>query len=170
MGSHGDLPLISRLHLERFCAPFAVVFRQFFFYAFFGVALNVAGYILYLCLTTYGLDPKVAATIGFPIGVAAGFLLNRRWTFGVGDRFSDSASRYVSAYVIAYAVNIAGLYLFVDVLRYPHQIVQIILILLIACGLFAAQKFWIFSDRRQDKPITNYGNEQAHEGREFPTK
>ena len=128
------------------------VVGQFVRYAFIGIMTNVTGYLLYLWLTFRGLDPKAAATLSFAWGVAAGFVLNRSWTFRDGGHPRRTLPYYIAAYSIAYAANILGLYVFVDILRYRHEIVQVLLILSLACCLFLAQKFWIFSGRRVGEP------------------
>lgn len=118
---------------------------QIFRYAIVGVGVNVLAFALYLFLTYNGTGPKLAATICFACGVAIGFVLNRSWSFGNRAAIRHTMPRYVIAYAVAYGVNIFGLYALVDVLGYPHQLVQILLVLVIACGLFVAQRFWIFA-------------------------
>jgi putative flippase GtrA len=116
------------------------------------LATNGLGYALYLLLTYNGIEPKLAATICFVAGVAVGFILNRNWSFGDPTRMRHTLPRYAVAYAIAYLVNILGLYLLVDVFGYFHQIVQLVLALVIACGLFVAQKLWIFSGTLRGTP------------------
>jgi SAM-dependent methyltransferase/putative flippase GtrA len=114
-------------------------------YAGVGVTTNAAAYLLYLLLTRVGLAPMVAATIAFAAAVAASFVLNRNLTFrSRGDR-RTSLRRYVIAYGTAYVADIAGLYVFVNLFGYPHEIVQLVLIVVTACGLFLTQKFWVFA-------------------------
>ena len=114
-----------------------------------GAVVNGLGFVLYLLLTYSLIEPKLAATICFVGGTSAGFILNRNWSFGDPTCMRQTLPRYVFAYAIAYTVNIVGLYVFVDVFGYLHQIVQLILALIIACGLFVAQKIWIFPSSSQ---------------------
>lgn len=124
--------------------------NQLLRYAVVGGVINVAAYLLYLWLTILGLGPKIAATICFVIGVTIGFVLNRAWTFQDRTYIRSTFPRYVIAYASAYIVDMVGLYLLVDLVGYRHEIVQFILIVSIAFGLFAAQKIWIFSGLRGD--------------------
>jgi putative flippase GtrA len=110
--------------------------------------VNVVGYAVYIGLTEIGLDPKVAATICFAGAVLAGFTLNRRWTFRDAGDPRRALVRYSIVYGAAYAWNIAGLYVFVDLLHYPHQIVQAAIFVSNAGVLFCLQRFWIFSSPR----------------------
>jgi putative flippase GtrA len=114
-------------------------------YASVGIATNAASYLVYLWLTRLGLAPMAAATIAFAAAVAASFALNRNVTFRSRGDPGVSFRRYIIAYIVAYGADIGGLYVFVDLLGFPHEIVQLGLIVFIACGLFVAQKWWVFA-------------------------
>jgi putative flippase GtrA len=114
--------------------------------------VNGLGYALYLLLTFNGIDPKMAATICFAAGVAVGFILNRKWAFRDPTYIRRTLPRYVIAYAIAYVVNIAGLYVLVDVFGYMHQIVQLMLAFVIALGLYVTLRYWIFSGTLPKSP------------------
>lgn len=117
-------------------------------YTVIGVLLNAGGFVAYLWLTFVSFDPKAALTISFAGQVLVGFAFNRDWTFRARVGFRDMFPRYAAAYMAAYLINLAGLFLFVDVLGHPHVIVQIVLTLLIAIGLFLVQRNWIFAGVR----------------------
>ena len=116
-------------------------------YAAVGVATNVASYLLYLWLTRLGLAPMVAASLAFAAAVAASFALNRNLTFRSRGDAGAAFRRYIGAYMVAYGADIGGLDVFVNLLGFPHEIVQLGLIVFIACGLYVAQKWWVFADR-----------------------
>jgi putative flippase GtrA len=130
---------------------------QFIRYAFVGIGTNIASYLLYLWLTNLGLGPKVSATIAFVAAVAVSFALNRNVTFRSRGDSRVSLRRYVIAYMLAYGVDMGGLYVFVDLCRYPHEVVQFGLIVFIAFGLFVAQKWWVFADRVDAQPRDHRG-------------
>ena len=142
--------LVNKLHLGTSPTGIGPAAGQLFRYGLVGILTNIVGYLLYLWLTLLGLDPKVSATICFASGVAIGFVLNRTWSFRDRTYIRSTFPRYVIAYASAYIVDIIGLYLLVDLAGYRHEIVQLILIVSIAFGLFAAQKIWIFSGLRGD--------------------
>jgi putative flippase GtrA len=145
-------------------AEIAAAASQLARYASVGVATNVASYLVYLWLTRLGLAPMAAATIAFAAAVAASFALNRNVTFrGRGDP-GVSFCRYIVAYMVAYGADIGGLYVLVNLLGFPHEIAQLGLIVFIACGLFVAQKWWVFADGidaqtrdRRDRSLTSRG-------------
>lgn len=51
-------------------------------YGVIGLASNAIGYVLYLLLTSLGMEPKMAMSLLYGIGVLQTFLFNKRWTFG----------------------------------------------------------------------------------------
>ena len=122
---------------------------QFIRYALVGAIANGAGYFLYLELVWSGQDPKVAATVSFAAVLLIGFALNRRWTFQVSHFSFNSLIRYVLAYLAAYLLNIFGLYYLVDVIGLQPEMIQAILIVVIAMALFAVQKLWVFWEVRE---------------------
>lgn len=119
---------------------------QLFRYAIVGFVSNGLLYLFYIALTRIGIEPKLAMTLSFGIGVAYTFVMNRRWTFGQRGRGPATYARYGVAYGVAYLLNLGLLALLVDVLGYRHQIVQGLLVLGIAVLLFLAQKFWVFRE------------------------
>ncbi|MCC2970841.1 GtrA family protein [Massilia sp. IC2-476] len=118
--------------------------RQFARYVVVGLASNFLCYLAYLGLGKAGMDPKLAMSILYCVGVLQTFVFNRRWTFGQTGMARTSFLRYCAAYGAGYLVNLAALYLLIDRYGYPHQIVQAVMILVVAAMLFAAQKFWVF--------------------------
>jgi len=118
--------------------------RQFVRFATVGVTSNLALYLLYLVLTASGVGVKLAMTMLYIIGVALSFVFNKQWSFSHEGAHAPAFARYIAAYVLCYSLNLAGLMLFVDHLRLPHEIVQGVLILTLAAMLFLLQKSWVF--------------------------
>ena len=113
-------------------------------YAVVGIVSNAMLYAIYLVLTHFGIEPKLAMTATFVVGVTQTFMLNRSWTFSYRGSNSRAYARYWVAYGVAYGVNFLLLVVLVDKLGFRHEIVQGVLILAIAVLLFAAQRLWIF--------------------------
>ena len=121
---------------------------QFLRYALVGLGSNLILYLAYLLLTSFGLGHKSAMTILYVIGVAQTFLFNRTWSFRHQGGLHGSFARYVAAYAFGYLLNLAVLWIAVDRMGLPHQIVQGIMILTLAVMLFLLQKFWVFPETR----------------------
>ena len=55
--------------------------RQLIRYGLVGIATNSLGYLIYLVITYFGVEPKILITIMYPIGATVGFFGNRQWPF-----------------------------------------------------------------------------------------
>lgn len=124
-----------------------VPFAQFIRYGLVGLISNAALYAGYLALSAAGVEPKLAMTLLYGVGVLQTFVFNKRWTFGHDGRHGTVFIRYCMAYGLGYVINLLVLMILVDHLGYPHQIVQGIMILALAVMLFLLQKFWVFPQR-----------------------
>ena len=109
-----------------------------------GLTSNVVLYLLYLLLTTIGIGHKTAMTLLFAVGTLQTFMFNRRWTFGHQGLLHSSFVKYILIYGLAYLLNLTALLLLVDHLGFPHQIVQGVMILVLALMLFLLQRYWVF--------------------------
>lgn len=118
---------------------------QFTRYAIVGLASNLVLYMLYLALTALGMGYKSAMTLLYVVGVAQTFIFNKKWSFRHGGNAAGAFTRYATAYAAGYALNLFALWLFVDRMGVPHQIVQGIMIVTLAVFLFLAQKYWVFT-------------------------
>jgi len=123
---------------------FAGIHLQAFRFAVVGLASNAVLYLLYLGMTAAGLGPKLAMSLVYGIGVAQTFLFNKRWTFNHSGRHDTALLRYIAVYAGGYLANLLVLAWLVDGLGYPHQIVQGVMILLLAGCFFVLQKIWVF--------------------------
>jgi putative flippase GtrA len=123
--------------------------KPFFRYGVVGFANNAGGYLIYLLVTWFGVDPKLMVTIGYPIGALVGYFGNKQWSFSYKGRITPSLARYIMAHVGGYLINISMLYILVDRLGLTHQWVQMVAIFVVAGFLFLAMRFFVFpvSDR-----------------------
>lgn len=113
-------------------------------YGVIGLASNAIGYVLYLLLTSLGMEPKMAMSLLYGIGVLQTFLFNKRWTFGHQGAHRLVFFRYCIAYGLGYLINLVVLLILVDQHGYQHELVQGVMILLLSLMLFLLQKFWVF--------------------------
>jgi putative flippase GtrA len=121
-----------------------LVQRQLIRYVLVGLASNLLCYLVYLGLTRLGMNPKLAMTVLYGVGVVQTFMFNKRWTFEHSGAQRSTFYRYCGAYGLGYLFNLAVLYVLVDRHGYPHQLIQGAMVLLLAMMLFLAQKFWVF--------------------------
>lgn len=114
-------------------------------YAVVGIAHNLVGYLVYLFFTAVGFDPKLVVAISYPLAMLVSYLGNKTYTFHHKGAVSRSSVRFLIAHGISYALNLSMLYVFVDLLGYPHQLVQLAAIFVCAAFLFVALKVFVFS-------------------------
>ncbi len=117
---------------------------QFARYVIVGLISNFVIFIVYLCLTALGLSPKIAMSFLYFVGVAQTFFFNKKWSFQFTGPLGPSLVRYLIVYFLGYTINIIALIILVDRIGFSHQIVQGLMILLIAMFLFIAKKMWVF--------------------------
>ncbi len=113
-------------------------------YAVVGVAINAAGYLLYLLATSLGTGPKTTMSFLYLLGVLNAFFLNKTWSFRFVGAAGPAFVRYATLYVLGYIINILTFLLLVDQVRLPHQWVMAGLALFMPVFFFAGQKFWVF--------------------------
>lgn len=117
---------------------------QFVRYAAVGLVSNLVLYLAYLGLTLAGIESKLAMTMLYALGVAQTFVFNKRWSFRHDGAHGPAFVRYCLTYGVGYLLNLTALFILVDVVGYPHQIVQGVMVLVLAVLLFVLQKFWVF--------------------------
>jgi putative flippase GtrA len=118
--------------------------RHFIRYAVVGITSNGVSYLLYLLATWIGVGPKVAMTGVYALSVLQTFFFNKRWSFRFDGAAAPALVRYAVAYAVGYVVNLLALLLLVDQARLPHQLIQGVMILVVAVMLFMAQRYWVF--------------------------
>ncbi len=118
--------------------------RQFTRYAMVGLASNALIYIAYIALTQIGLDPRLAMSLLYVLGILQTFVFNRAWSFRFTGSMAPALSRYIAIYALGYAINLSALWLLVNQAGLPHQWVMAGLILFMAVFFFVGQKVWVF--------------------------
>lgn len=119
-------------------------FLQLFRYGLVGLSSNLTAYLVYLFITDVGVEPKVAMTLVYVLGVVIGFAGNRKWTFQHSGDNTRTIARYVAAHLSGYLLNWLILFSFVDRLGYAHQWVQAVAIIVVAGFLFVVFKHLVF--------------------------
>lgn len=113
-------------------------------YGVVGVVSNVLGYLAYLWITNWNVDPKIAMTLLYITGATIGFFGNRQWAFEHKGSLMGAGWRYLLVHLAGYLLNLSILLAFVDVLGFPHQLVQAIAIGLVAGFLYLLFKYYVF--------------------------
>lgn len=118
-------------------------FYQLIRYGIVGILNNIFLYIGYLLITYAGGNEKIAMTTMYATGVVIGYIASYRWTFSQASN-RRALFRYVQMHVSGYLINLFMLYSLVDLLGYPHQLVQVAAIIVVALFGFFTCKYYVF--------------------------
>jgi putative flippase GtrA len=123
-------------------------FFQLLRYGIVGTVVNMLGYGVYLLITFLGVPPKFTMSILYLVGVSAGYLCHGKWTFRIEKRTLTSFPRFVLAHLFGYLTNLLLLFYFVDIVGFPHQLVQLFAIFIVALQLFLTFKIYVFVNKK----------------------
>ncbi len=121
--------------------------KQIIKYTIVGVTSNGILYALYLILTWLGMGPKTTMSLLYLSSTSLTYFLNRHWTFNAKNPNRKNYFHYLIVYIAGYMINFFALYMLVDTFDHPHQIVQGIMIIVIASFTFLCLKFWVFKNK-----------------------
>jgi putative flippase GtrA len=124
---------------------------QLFKFGVVGGTGYVVNLVVFALLTQgAGMYHLLAAVASFCVAVTNNFLWNRHWTFRATEGHAGfQAVRFFAVSVLALGVNIAFLYLLVDVASAPELPAQAVAVALAMPFNFLGNKLWTFGlDRR----------------------
>lgn len=133
----------------------AMLLRQALRYGIAGALNTILGYVVYLLMTFFGLDPKAAVSILYPVSAATGYFAHFKYSFASRRGHGSAAIRYAVAHCVGYGVNVGMLYVFADRMRLPHQVVQAAAIFVVAGILFLLFRYFVFA--HPDSPAAGTG-------------
>jgi len=118
--------------------------NQFIRYGVVGLLNNALGYLVYLIVTFFWLDPKVAITMLYPLAAVMAYFGHMNYAFKHEGRRTHSLLRYGVAHVMGYGLNFMMLLILVERFKLPHQWVQAMAIPVLAGFLFLMLKYFVF--------------------------
>jgi len=107
-----------------------------------GTALHTA--LLVLLVESVRMHPVPASAAGFLAALAASFILNRRWTFGVRRPGRHAFFKYTAVSVAGLALNGGIMFAAVEWLRLEYWIGQLVAVLVVPPVNFALNAAWTF--------------------------
>ena len=90
------------------------------------------------------IDPVPATALAFVVAFAAGFALNRRWTFGSRADPIGQLPRYLAAQLAGLALNAAIMHYAVHVQHWSPYVGLAIGIAIVPIVTFALARWWVF--------------------------
>lgn len=138
------------------------IWNQLWRYVVVGLSLNGIGYLFYLLLTvSLNFNPIRVVAIVYPLSVVLSFLFNRRWTFNHRGRLGRGFLLFISAHLVGYLINLSLLAVFWSWLGFPHTVVQLAAVFIVAACLFVMFRLFVF-------PEAAFTNVAGQESREAP--
>jgi len=124
------------------------------------VGIDFLLYRGFIYLQPFGLDSiNIAKGFGFISGTIFAYFANRFWTFNQQTTGAGSVFRFVMVYVLGLIANIAINYLCIEWFSSPILAMEYTLLIafILATGVsasfnFIGMKFFVFTDRKIDKP------------------
>lgn len=120
---------------------------QWLRFATVGAANTVLSWCLYASLERVGVHYLVASTLAFTAGAVNSYALNRRWTFQSRRRAAPEALRFGVVQCAGLSLDIALLYVLVDVAGIDHLIAQAFVFPVASATTFVLSRHWAFADR-----------------------
>lgn len=100
--------------------------------------------VIFGCLWA-GMDGLAANAAGYATGLVLSFTLNRRYVFGVKDAISGrEIARFLAAFAVAYAANVAALLFAQSVLDADSALAQLPAIAAYVAIFFLLSQFFVF--------------------------
>lgn len=130
---------------------------QFIRFGVVGVATNMLGYLVYLLVALW-VEPKLAVTLLYPIGVLTGYLGHARYAFDYAGHHGRGLARYLVAHAFGYGLNLALLHVFVDRMGIAHQLVQFAAIFVVGAFLFVLYRLWVFRNVPDPRVAATFRN------------
>jgi putative flippase GtrA len=111
-----------------------------------GGASTIINYSAYFFLySAIGVSYSLAFAVGFLVGVAFGYVLNKRWTFGMKEVSTPSiVMKYVAVYGISLALGLLFIQFLVEIATIPPLPANFCTILLTTCTNFVGTRYLVF--------------------------
>ncbi|MCG8506015.1 MAG: GtrA family protein [Sphingomonadales bacterium] len=119
--------------------------RQFARFLIVGLANTFAGLaIIYAAKYFAGAGDVVANAIGYGVGLAVSFVLNKSWTFAHSGDNIRTVGRFLSAFAVCYLLNLATVLGLISLANVDPYIAQALGIPPYTVSFFLFSRYWIF--------------------------
>lgn len=112
-----------------------------------GVVNTVLGASVIFGLMFMGVHYVIANFTGYGVGLLSSFILNRQWTFDVGnDDWRNDTLPFVLLFIVAYTANISLVTLMAEGFSIDEYLSQVIGIVVYNALNFFGMKFFVFKN------------------------
>jgi putative flippase GtrA len=113
-------------------------------FAAVGASNSAITLVTYALFVRAGAPPVAASAVGFALGAANGYRLNRRWTFRSDRHGAGAGARYVAVQLTALAINALGVALAVGATSVPRLAGEFVILPPVTVMTFLASRHWVF--------------------------
>jgi len=122
-----------------------MIHKQFKKFIVIGVLSTVVNYsIFYVLYKFFGINYIIASSVGFMVGVLAGYNFNKIWTFGIKEKSNIYLVKYWVVYITSLLLGLVLLEVLVSAAGIFPEIANVIVIAFTTCTNFCGTKFWVF--------------------------
>ncbi len=117
-----------------------------------GILNTTLGYlVIFFCMYKLNLSPEISNACGYGVGLIASYTLNKLFTFKSVGAHSSEFFRFISAFGVAYFLNLMVLMVLVYGVGMHEAISQLLAGLFYAATSFFLNKNFVFANRNQAK-------------------
>jgi putative flippase GtrA len=111
-----------------------------------GVVNTLFGYgTIFLCMAL-GAGPFVSNIVGYAVGLCVSFALSKAWVFRSEGRSLGQAMRFIASFAVAYAVNLAALWVALGIGIWP-VLAQVVAGIFYSAVMYGLSRYWVFGPR-----------------------
>jgi putative flippase GtrA len=121
----------------------------FFRYLLVGASNTVFGYgIIFGCMYLANMSPAVSNVVGYALGLATSYALNRIYTFRSTQKLSGEFARFSGIFLVAFAGNFVTLILLTEALHWHADVSQVLAGVVYVLTSFGLNKYFVFNLRK----------------------
>lgn len=124
---------------------------QFLKFGIVGGINTVNSWIIYYGMIYFNVNYLISSTFAYFISSIIGYFLNKQWVFKSRSNNKNSLVKYYIVYISSYFLNIATMYLLVDIFNISKYIAPILTLCITVPYNYLFSKSWIFKRKKDIK-------------------
>lgn len=128
--------------------------KQLLRYIVVGVLNTLLGYsIIFACMYLLVMTPEASNVAGYAVGLVISYVLNRHYTFNSLQKRRKEIVRFVTVFVVAYALNFAALLILIYQLGLHKGASQVVAGIVYVVASFLMNKYYVFKVHMPVAPV-----------------
>jgi putative flippase GtrA len=112
-----------------------------------GAVNTLVGVAVIVGLTWLGLNPFLANAIGYVVGLITGYVASRFYTFQSQGSMGRETARYLTAFGVAYGINVATLHVFLSFAPQHPATGQVLGAAAYSFSMYLLSRIFVFTHR-----------------------